>query len=105
MTDFSNLDTYPECQVEVGDCFYRQYPNMSVPDRILVTGIERLKEPMIFDTYDHETGELLERKRGYYIIHGRYVYHTIGPFLERDFCDVIFHDKNWVIEKKGRKAS
>lgn len=71
------------CPVEVGDTFYRDKPNMTIPDRLRVE-------------------EIIERDGGFFI-RAKYIYHTIGPGLERTFSDIIFKDPNWIIEKRGQK--
>ena len=77
------------CPVEVGDFFYRRNhctdTGACIPDRIQVVEIKEDK--------------------GMFFIKGRYIYHTIGPALERTFSDVIFQDPNWIIEKKGEKTA
>lgn len=78
-----NIDEFTrKCPVEVGDYFYRPRPNETWPDRIEVVSIE-------------DTGED-------YLIHGRYIYHTIGTKLaEKTFSAKIFDDPKWVIERHG----
>lgn len=73
------------CPVDVGDYFYRKIKNQTIPDRIKVIEITE--------------------KDGMYFIRGRYIYHAIGPFLERTFSDIIFRDPNWIVEKKGEKTT
>ena len=70
------------CPVEVGDTFYRQRVNDTIPDRLEVMEIKEVD--------------------GTYFIKAKYLYHTIGPTFERTFSDVIFKDPSWVIEKRGR---
>lgn len=69
------------CPVEVGDYFYHQKKNMTIPDRLQVLEITE--------------------KDGTYFIRAKYIYHTIGV-AERMFSDIIFNDPDWVIEKKGQ---
>ena len=69
------------CPVEVGDTFYREKPNMIIPDRLRVLEIKEID--------------------GTFFIKARYIYHTIGPGIERTFSDTIFKDPSWIIEKKG----
>ena len=100
----------PSCPVEVGDRFYRKnYCNsrhFTIPDRIEVVSVEFLDEPVVVAIYD-DAGKVKNYIIGYYKIHGRYMYHTIGPDLEKDFCDIIFRmpDTQWVIEKKGEQRT
>lgn len=69
------------CPVEVGDTFYHEKPNMTIPDRLRVE-------------------EIIERD-GCFFIRAKYMYHTMGPGLERTFSDMIFKDPSWIIEKRG----
>ena len=77
------------CPVEVGDYFYRKNHctdiGATIPDRIQVMEITE--------------------KDGMFFIRGKYIYHAIGPKLERTFSDIIFRDPNWIIEKKGVSAA
>lgn len=96
MTDFMK----PRCPVEVGDYFYRKNPGVEsgsvMPDRIEVKSVTELEKPMIVN---EQTG-----KKAYYKIHGKYIYHAIGPYLERDFSETYFENPDIVIErKKDRK--
>lgn len=74
-----------KCPVDIGDHFYRNTQSVkigaSVPDLIEVKDITE--------------------KEGTFYIRGEYIYHTIGPTLERLFSDVIFKDPDWVVVKKG----
>ncbi len=70
-----------KCPVEVGDYFYRKRANDTIPDRLQVTAIKEVV--------------------GGFFITAKYIYHTIGPNMERTFSDVIFKDPDWVIEKRG----
>lgn len=69
------------CPVDIGDTFYREKPNMTVPDRLRVVDIKEVD--------------------GHFFITARYMYHTIGPNIERTFSDIIFDDPSWIIEKRG----
>lgn len=77
------------CPVKVGDRFYRNTPAVrmgtAIPDLI-------------------EVKEITE-KFGTYFIRGKYIYHAIGPTLERVFSDVIFKDPDWIIVKKGETVN
>jgi hypothetical protein len=72
------------CPVEVGDYFYRKRPNETIPDRLEVIEIKEVV--------------------GGYFIRAKYIYHSIGPNLERTFSDIIFKDPAWVIEKRGTQV-
>lgn len=73
------------CPVDIGDRFYRNTQSVkigaAVPDLIEVKDITEMD--------------------GTFYIRGEYIYHTIGPTLERLFSDVIFNDPDWIIVKKG----
>ena len=69
------------CPVEIGDTFYRDKPNLTIPDRLKVVDIQE--------------------KDGYFLITARYMYHAMGPNIERTFSDIIFKDPSWIIEKRG----
>lgn len=71
---------HKQCPVKVGDTFYRQKPNVLIPDRLKV-----------LDISESEDG---------YLIKAKYMYHTIGPVFERTFSDKIFEDPSWVIESR-----
>lgn len=71
----------PSCPVEVGDYFYRKRPNETIPDRLQVISIKEVE--------------------GGFFITAKYIYHAIGPNIERTFSDIIFKDPDWVIEKRG----
>lgn len=92
MTDFMK----PRCPVEVGDYFYRKNHcndiGATIPDRVEVKSIRELEKPMIINE--------LTGKKAYYAIHGKYIYHSIGPDLERDFSETYFENPNVVIERK-----
>ena len=70
-----------ECPVEIGDTFYRDKPNLTIPDRLKVIDIKEVN--------------------GSFYITARYMYHAMGPNIERTFSDIIFKDPSWVIEKRG----
>lgn len=69
------------CPVDIGDTFYRSKPNQTIPDRLRVINVKEVD--------------------GKFFITARYIYHTMGPNIERTFSDVIFKDPSWVIEKRG----
>ena len=69
------------CPVSVGDHFYRKKPHETIPDRLEVVEIKEVN--------------------GTFYIQAKYMYHTIGPVMERTFSDMIFNDDSWVIEKRG----
>lgn len=71
----------PTCPVEIGDTFYHEKPNMTIPDRLKVIDIKEVD--------------------GSFFIKARYIYHAMGPNIERTFSDVIFKDPSWIIEKRG----
>ena len=99
MSDILN-EIRPICPVDVGDTFYRSNAcvakGAAMPDRIQVVSIEPLDPPIVMN---EETG-----LKSYYRIHGKYLYHAIGPDLERDFSDAIFQNPEWVVEHKNRGA-
>ena len=69
-----------KCPVEIGDRFYKDLPNLTVPNRLVVVDIQEGEDD--------------------YIITGRYMYHMIGP-QERKYSSKIFTEEKWKIEKKG----
>lgn len=69
------------CPVNVGDKFYHKKPNMTLPDMLEV--IQIMKQD------------------NHWLIQAKYLYHTIGPQLERVFSDMIFQDPDWIIVRRG----
>ena len=86
----------PRCPVEVGDYFYRTNycieTGAVLPDRIQVMSVTELENPIVINE--------LKGQYAYYKIRGRYIYHAIGSDIEKDFCETIFDNPDWVIEHK-----